>query len=83
MGFELLVPSPARRAASEGHVCAVAKRVTALPPDRMSGTSDTAKNKNGHGPSTSASASLVALLCLRPNLLNLLLLFSFSFSSLV
>lgn len=45
MGFELLILSAGRRAASQGHVCAVAKRVTALPPDRMSGTSDTAKKK--------------------------------------
>lgn len=71
MGFELLIPPPGRRPASQGHVCAVAKRVTDLTADRMSGTSDTAKKKkDGHGPSTSTSASHVALLCLRFHLLT-------------
>lgn len=50
MGFELLLPPPSRRAASRGHVCAVAERVTALATDRMSGTSDAARKKMATDP---------------------------------
>lgn len=50
MGLELLIqPLLAADPASWGHVRAAAKRVTAVPPDRMSGTSDTTKGKKkGH-----------------------------------